>query len=157
MVFVTLLLGFGCIGTHQIKQVSAITASTDVESIRKLLESEHRYIRLATIDQIHASTPSTQTKETFSEPMLELLYNDEEWCPIRGRVSRALGEWHIRGATEGIIEAMAACDDESRYWMLLGLKHLSEVDPIALGAIQSLTYDTDIFIRTEATQWLERR
>ena len=31
---------------------------------------------------------------------------------------------------------MTACDDESRYWMLLGLEALSAVDPLALGAIQ---------------------
>ena len=77
--------------------------------------------------------------------------------PVRGRVSKVLGEWQIQSATEGIIEAMATCDDESRYWMLLGLEPLSTVDPIAMGAIQSLTYDTDIFIRTEAADWLEKR
>ena len=59
--------------------------------------------------------------------------------------SKVLGEWQVQLSTEGIIEAMATCDDESRYWMLLGLESLSEVDPIAMGAIQSLTYDTDIF------------
>ena len=157
MVFIVLTLLFGCIGTHQIKQVSAITANTDIESMQKLLESDHRYIRLATVDQIQSTAVSTRTKETLAEPMLELLYNDAEWCPTRGRVSKVLGEWKIQSATEGIIEAMATCDDESRYWMLLGLESLSTVDPIAMGAIQSLTYDTDIFIRTEAADWLEKR
>ena len=157
MVFIIFLVIFGCLGTHQIKQVSAITASTDVEAMRKLLENDHRYIRLATVDKIQTTNMSTLSIELLTEPMLEILYNDKEWCPIRGRVSRILGEWKIQNATEGIIEAMAACDDESRYWMLLGLEPLSTVDPIALGAIQALTYDTDIFIRTEATQWLESR
>ena len=157
MVFVTLLMSFGCVGTHQIKQVSAITANTDIESMQKLLESDHRYIRLATVDQIQSSAVSTQTKKALTEPMLDILYNETEWCPVRGRASKVLGEWQIQSATKGIIEAMATCDDESRYWMLLGLEPLSTVDPLALGAIQSLTYDTDIFIRTEATHWLEKR
>ena len=74
---------FGCIGTHQIKQVSAITANTDIESMQKLLESDHRYIRLATVDQIHSAV-STRTKEALTEPMLELLYNDAEWCLYAG-------------------------------------------------------------------------
>ena len=63
--------------------------------------------------------------------------------------------WKSQEATEGIIDAMASCDDESRFWMLLGLESLSTVDPIALGAIQALVYDTDIFIRSEASKWLE--
>ena len=157
MVLITLTFGLACLGTHQIKQVSTITADSDAESVRKLLTSEHRYIRLATVDQIQTNTPSIRTKEALIEPMLNLLYNEKEWCPIRGRVSRVLGEWQVQKATEGIIQAMAACDDESRYWMLLGLEPLSTVDPLALGAIQSLTYDTDIFIRTEAAQWLESK
>ena len=157
MVYVVLPLLFGCMGMHQIKQVSAINANTDVESMQKLLDSNHRYVRLATIDQIQNTELSKGMKETLTDPILEMLYNNTEWCPIRGRASKVLGEWQVQLSTEGIIEAMATCDDESRYWMLLGLESLSEVDPIAMGAIQSLTYDTDIFIRTEAAHWLETR
>jgi hypothetical protein len=134
-----------------------MNATTDVDSIVELLQSDHRYVRLATVDQLQVSQLSEPSKQNLTPSLLKALYNDNEWCPIRGRVSRVLGEWKIEAATEGIVEAMASCDDESRYWMLLGLEPLSTVDPIALGAIQSLIYDTDIFIRTEASQWLEAR
>ncbi len=159
MVFVALSLwmGIGCLGNRQIKKVSSITATTEIDSINHLLQSEHRYIRLATIDKLQTTSLSEQSKRELSVPLLQLLYNDDEWCPIRGRVSRILGEWRIQDATEGIIDAMESCDDESRYWMLLGLEPLSTVDPIALGAIQNLVYDTDIFIRAEASKWLEER
>lgn len=155
VVALALWIGIGCLGNRQIKQVSSITSTTEVDSILDLLQSEHRYVRLATVQQLQDTSLSEQSKQNLTEPLLELLYNDDEWCPIRGRVSRVLGELHIQQATEGIIEAMESCDDESRYWMLLGLEPLSIVDPIALGAIQSLVYDTDIFIRTEASKWLE--
>ena len=159
MVFVALSLwiGMGCFGNRQIKRVSAVSSTTEVDSIVELLQSDHRYVRLATVEILLVSSPSDQSKKELTEPLLHILYNNDEWCPTRGRVSRILGEWHIQGATEGIIDAIESCDDESRYWMLLGLEPLSTVDPIALGAIQSLVYDTDIFIRTEASQWLEAR
>ena len=121
MVFVALSLwmSIGCLGNRQIKQVSSITATTDVEAMSKLLQSDHRYIRLATVDKIQSTSMSEQSKQLLTEPILGL-YNDDEWCPIRGRVSRIIySENGIQNATEGIIEAMTACDDESRYWMLL--------------------------------------
>ena len=157
MVFVALSLwmGIGCLGNRQIKQVSSITATTEIDSMSGLLQSEHRYVRLATVDKLHTTPLSEQSKRELSGPLLELVYNDDEWCPIRGRASRVLGEWKSQEATDGIIDAMASCDDESRYWMLLGLESLSTIDPIALGAIQALVYDTDIFIRSEASKWLE--
>ena len=155
VVALAIWIGIGCLGNRQIKQVSSITSTTTVDSILDLLQSEHRYVRLATVQQLQDTPLSEQSKQNLTDPLLELLYNDDEWCPIRGRVSRVLGEFQIQQATEGIIEAMESCDDESRYWMLLGLEPLSIVDPIALGAIQSLVYDTDIFIRTEASKWLE--
>ena len=159
MVFVALSLwvGIGCLSNRQIKQISSITATTEVDSVVRLLQSEHRYIRLATVDQVHGTPLSETSKQELTEPLLELLYNDNEWCPIRGRISQVLGEWQRQEATEGIIDAMESCDDESRYWMLLGLEPMSIVDPLALGVIQSLIYDTDIFIRTEASKWLETR
>ena len=159
MVFVALSLwmGIGCLGNRQIKQVSSITATTEIDSMNQLLQSEHRYIRLATVDKLRGTSLSEESKRGLTMPLLHLLYNEDEWCPIRGRVSRVLGEWRIQDATEGIIDAMESCDDESRYWMLLGLEPLSTVDPIALGAIQNLVYDTDIFIRAEASKWLEAR
>jgi hypothetical protein len=122
-----------------------------------LLESEHRYVRLATLDQIRAAGFNVDTRQELTDTLLRMLEDDSEWCPIRGRTSQILGEWQIQAATEGTIEAMELCDDESRYWMLMGLKSLSKTDPIAMGAIQALTYDTDIFIRTEASTWLEAR
>ena len=157
MVFVALSLwmSIGCLSNHQIKQVSSFTATTKPDSMNQLLQSDHRYIRLATIDKMRETSLSEESKRELTTPLLHLLYNEDEWCPIRGRVSRILGEWKIQDATEGIIEAMESCDDESRYWMLLGLESLSTVDPIALGAIQTLVYDTDIFIRAEALKWLE--
>ena len=159
MVFVALSLwvGIGCLNNRQIKQVSSITATSEVGSVTRLLQSEHRYIRLATVEQLHGIPLSEGSKQELTEPLLELLYNDNEWCPIRGRISQVLGEWQRQEATEGIIGAMESCDDESRYWMLLGLEPMSIVDPLALGAIQTLIYDTDIFIRTEASKWLESR
>ena len=159
MVFVALSLwiGFGCLSNRQIKQVSSITAVTESDSMSRLLQSEHRYIRISTIDKLRETALSEETKRELTAPLLHILYNDDEWCPIRGRASRILGEWRIQDATEGIIDAMESCDDESRYWMLLGLESLSTVDPIALGAIQNLVYDTDIFIRAESVKWLEAR
>ena len=151
------LTGTGCAGTRQLNQISTLSNASDTTTATNLLYSDHRYIRLATLDKIQATPPSDSMQKGLIDPLLHMLYDEEEWCPIRGRSARILGEWQQTSATEGIIEAMETCDDESRYWMLLGLQPLSSVDPIALGAIQSLTYDTDIFIRTEASSWLEAR
>jgi len=153
----SILVNAGCAGSRKINSVGTLTHSTDTTTTTSLLYSDHRYIRLATLDKIHANLPSQSAQEQLKEPLLKMLYDESEWCPLRGRSARILGDWQQTEATEGIVEAMESCDDESRYWMLLGLQPLSSVDPIALGAIQTLTYDTDIFIRTEAINWLESR
>ena len=152
-----ILVNTGCAGSRKINSVGTLTKNTDTATTSSLLYNDHRYIRLATLDKIHANPPSQAVQEQLKDPLLKMLYDESEWCPIRGRSARILGDWKQTEATEGIVEAMESCDDESRFWMLLGLQPLSSVDPIALGAIQALTYDTDIFIRTEATGWLESR
>ncbi len=150
-----LWLQTGCVSNRHIRQASSVS-TPDAKNLPTLLNSPHRYVRLATLQQIN-SIPILEMRmppKEHQQALLDILDDDGEWCPIRAQAALAVGKLHIQDGTTGILEALNACDDESRYWMLQGLKYLA-TDPIAMGAIQSLSGDPDIFIRNDAQQWLE--
>ena len=148
-------LSTGCINSRHIRQISSMPTAQKSTKAPKLLKQKHRYVRLSTLQQLNAIQWTTAPDTELSMVVMTLLEEDSEWCPIRGQAALLLGTWKDTAATGAIVEALALCDDESRYWMLKGLQPLAKTDPFALGTIQSLKNDADIFIRNEATQWLE--
>ena len=148
-------LNTGCINSRHIRQISSMPTAQDSSKAPRLLKQKHRYVRLSTLQQLNSIQWNAAPDTELSTVVMTLLEEDSEWCPIRGQAALLLGTWQITSATEAIVEALAICDDETRYWMLKGLQPLANTDPIALGTIQSLKNDADIFIRNEATQWLE--
>lgn len=155
LITVGFVLGTGCINNRHLRQISAIPTAQNSSKASKLLTQKHRYVRLSTLQQLNSLQWTTAPDAELSNTILTLLEEDSEWCPIRGQAALLLGTWQNTSATGAIVEALTICDDESRYWMLKGLQPLAKADPIALGTIQSLRNDADIFIRNEATQWLE--
>ena len=77
MVFVTLYCRFGCVGNRQIKQVSAITAKTEIWSpCENCLQSEHRYsIGDSRADSNYTLRP--QSVEALTNGMLVPCLNDK--------------------------------------------------------------------------------
>ncbi len=155
VVGVLLCIHTGCLSNRHIRQASSIS-TPDAQNLPRLLSSPHRYVRLTTLQQLN-SIPTSKLilpPKEHQQALLDLLDDEGEWCPIRAQAALTIGKLHIPNGTTGILEALNSCDDESRYWMLQGLKYLAKTDPIALGAVQSLSNDPDIFIRTDALRWL---
>ena len=150
------LLLTGCFQGRHLQTVTSLSSGNLDKTVR-LLDSDHRYLRLSTLQHLNQQAwrnPPTSGDATV-QSVLARLEDNNEWCPIRGQAALLIGQWQLVEHTEAIIHALEACDDESRFWMLKGLEHLGEQSSLAKGTIQVLSNDPDIFIRTEATAWLE--
>ena len=146
---------FGCMGSHHVTSIAQFTHSKNPKDIPILLESPYAYVRLHTVEQIQLQNWSpSSTDDPIVFLMQDILRDPKELCATRGQSAFTLGQWQIHDSARDIVDALKTCDDESRYWMVLGLEALAEGNPIARGALSNLQYDADIFIRTEVQQWM---
>ena len=145
----------GCLGSQHVTSIGQFTQSNNPKDLPTLLESPYAYVRLHTVEQVQQQNWSPNSKD---DPivllMMEILRDPKELCATRGQSAYTLGQWQIYDSARDIVDALNTCDDESRYWMVLGLENLAEGNPIASGALSELQYDADIFIRTEVQQWM---
>jgi hypothetical protein len=148
------MLAMGCFGNQHIRKVSNLSKNWNPSVVFDLLESPHAYVRLHTLQEIrrHNWIPEDETQIHLAPVLVDLISSNDEACPIRGQASYVAGRWNLKDVSLSIQNAMSECDDESRYWMTLGLMHFSD-DPYAKGIIHDLRTDGDIFIRNEAIRW----
>ena len=145
----------GCIGSQHVTSITQFSSTKDPKDIPVLLQSNHDYVRLHTAEQLQTQN---WVPINLDDPvvllMVGILQDSDELCATRGQSAYALGRWKVYDSAGDIVDALNTCDDESRYWMVLGLELLADGNPIAKGALNELQYDADIFIRTEVQKWM---
>jgi hypothetical protein len=147
---------FGCAGSPLIS-ITHFSESQDAERLPMLLNSQYEYVRLHIIEEMHRQDwKPNNLEDPIVLLMTDILRDPDELCATRGQSAYALGKWQVFNAAVYIVDALDSCDNESRYWMVLGLENLATDSPIASGALSELQYDSDIFIRTEVQQWMSK-
>lgn len=142
-------------GGYHIRSLQKMEKSSSYKDLSEiLLDSPHSYVRLASIESLQKSLTHWQEDDIVVQNLQKSISSTTEKCYIKAQVAYTLGQIHYEPAVEHIIQALHACDDESRYWMVISLLELASISEVAKGELYSLSHDSDIFISNSVQSWL---
>jgi HEAT repeat protein len=97
-----------------------------------------------------ASLPSTSEGKSA---LVSCVERSSEHDYVRAACASTLASWKVKSADKAIISAMSDADAEARYWLAEALHRIGTRE--ALGHLNSLTSDSDIYLATSAREWVK--